>query len=80
MLQDIVGYVKSRKNISVPTVTFVVRRKRRRSIMLSRSKNVQVSSSRRFVLLLKKSLRANTLSNNIDRWKGHGTWSKAKEN
>ena len=66
MLQDIGGDVKSRKNISVPTVTFVVGSKRRRSIMLSRSKNFQVPSSRRFVLLVKKSLRANTLSNNID--------------
>ena len=65
MLQDIGGDVNSRKNISVPTVTFVVRSKRRRSIMLSRSKNFQIPSSRRFVLLVKKSLRANTLSNNI---------------
>ena len=76
MLQDIGGDVKSRKNISVPTVNFVVRSKRRRSIMLSRSKNFQVPSSRRFVLLLKNSLRANTLSNNID---GRGMEHGAKQ-
>ena len=49
MLQDIGGDVKSRKNISVPTVTFVVRSKRRRSIMLSRSKNFLVMILKVFV-------------------------------
>ena len=37
MLQDIIGDVKSRRNISVPIVIFIQRTKRRWSIMLPRS-------------------------------------------
>ena len=66
MLRDIEKDVENKRNISVQTVIFIQRAKRRWVIMLRRSMLIQVQSSRQFVLFANKSSQVTTLSNNIE--------------
>ena len=65
MLRNIERDVKSRRNISVQTVIFIQRAKRRWTTILPISMPNQVLSGRWFVLLVNKSSQLTTLSNNI---------------
>ena len=65
MLRDIEKDAKNKRNISVQTVIFIQRAKRRWVILLRRSMLNQVQSSRQFALLVNKSSQVTTLSNKI---------------
>ena len=65
MLRDFEGDVKNWRKISVQTVIFIQRAKRRWFIMLSRSMLSKFRSNQRFVLLVNKSSQDTALSNNI---------------